>query len=568
MRHLPAALVAFALFLLPFEAWLPLLNLPGMRVSNLELALAAAVLAWVVRGLWPAVASKTLTPSLSRRERGMEERASLRWPTLAVLAAAWLSAVRPLGPQVEAIKVAGRLTMGALFGGAVAATLREPRGRWLVPAALVAGATLSAGLGLLEMAGIAAVADWLAWFKDGPAGLGPTTRLSATFGSANTAAMLFAPALCLTLGLVLADRRTRPVTRLAPALAAVLLSVALALTYSRGGMAAGVVGVAAMLLVGGRRVWPRLLPLLGAAALGVAVVVLADPVLRARLAVWNSRPLDGAVINAPRDLVAGGGATQHIPLRVTNAGRVTWQATGDAAWRVGYHWLDADGETLLVWGAADAPLPHAVTPGESVNLNLAVTTPSAGHYWLAWDVLQPSGDWLGARQPLVARTTLTVTGAGGEPLPRQWAATLPTPPPGRDDLWRAALALAWQRPLLGVGMGGFRHLYGLPLGLAEWDTRILANSLYFEILADGGLVSGVAWGWLLVAAVAAAWQGARRGDPLALGVLGALLAWLAHGLVDVGLETTAIYALFWTLVGMAGAWGPGRVPENGSHTGN
>lgn len=545
MRRVAAALTALALFLLPFEAWLPLTSLSGKKVSNLEVALGLAILAWAV-----VVVGDALRPARA----GIPGEGCLHsrlWPSLAVLAAAYLSALRPAAPGLSALKVAGRLTLGALFGGAVAVTVREQGGRLLVPAALVAGATLAALLGLLDLAGAPGIAAFLDWFKEGRATLGPTLRLSATFGSANTAAMLFAPALCLALGLGLMTRRPGP--RLAAAMAATVLALALTLTYSRGGIAAASVGVAVILIVGGRRVWPSLAQTLAAASLLVVLVLLANPTLRARVAVWDPRPLDAATFAAPHSLTLVAGEMVSVPARVTNSGRLTWRAAGRDAWIVGAHWLDADGQTLLFWGRDVAPLPADVPPGATVAVNLSLVAPAAGRYVLAWDARQPSGDWMAARQVATARTVVTVEGVGGEPLSREWAAPMPTPEPERRELWTAAVALWRAHPWLGVGMGGFRHLYGAPLGLSEWDDRILANSLYFEILADGGVVGVLAWGWLLVAAVVAAWQGARRGDPLALAVLGALAAWLVHGLVDVGIETTAVYALFWAMVGMAGS---------------
>jgi O-antigen ligase len=125
-------------------------------------------------------------------------------------------------------------------------------------------------------------------------------------------------------------------------------------------------------------------------------------------------------------------------------------------------------------------------------------------------------------------------------------------PISRITLWRAAVA-AWRvHPLLGLGPDNFRHLSGQFLGRARTDERMHVNSLYFETLADLGLVGVLA----LAALVAALVGSARRaiGVPasrlLALGVAAGLATYLLHGLLDYFLEFTPTYALFWLLAGM------------------
>ena len=128
-----------------------------------------------------------------------------------------------------------------------------------------------------------------------------------------------------------------------------------------------------------------------------------------------------------------------------------------------------------------------------------------------------------------------------------------TPDEGsRRTLWRAAVS-AWRaHPLLGIGPDNFRHLAGQFLGRAHTDERMHANSLYFETLADLGVVGLLAL-LTLVAALAGA---ARRAivEPasriLALGVAAGLATYLVHGFLDYFLEFTPTYALFWLLAGM------------------
>ena len=106
--------------------------------------------------------------------------------------------------------------------------------------------------------------------------------------------------------------------------------------------------------------------------------------------------------------------------------------------------------------------------------------------------------------------------------------------------------------MLGIGPDNFRHLLGQFLGRAHTDERMHANSLYFEILADLGLVGLLAFGALVAALAGSARRAlaAPASRILALGVAAGLATYLLHGLLDFFLEFTPTYALFWLLAGM------------------
>jgi O-antigen ligase len=112
----------------------------------------------------------------------------------------------------------------------------------------------------------------------------------------------------------------------------------------------------------------------------------------------------------------------------------------------------------------------------------------------------------------------------------------------------------WQeRPLLGAGPDNFRHQYGRYAGLKAFDTRITANSFFFEVLSTLGLIGLAAWGWLAVALaiVVVRWWRLPHAGSVAAGVTiaAALAAFLLHGVVDYFLEFTPTYGLFWLIVG-------------------
>src|SRR5207245_1243891 len=85
-------------------------------------------------------------------------------------------------------------------------------------------------------------------------------------------------------------------------------------------------------------------------------------------------------------------------------------------------------------------------------------------------------------------------------------------PVPRADLWRAALRMFAQRPLLGFGPDNFRHLYGAYLGLQVWDERVHANNLYLELLADVGVLGAAAFALVVTPAIASLVRGLRASN--------------------------------------------------------
>jgi O-antigen ligase len=116
-------------------------------------------------------------------------------------------------------------------------------------------------------------------------------------------------------------------------------------------------------------------------------------------------------------------------------------------------------------------------------------------------------------------------------------------------------------PLLGVGPDGYRLSYGLYSRPRErsWDVRIYANSLPLELAADIGLAGAALF---LAFVVAAAWplaiRSIRSGSPTPweAGLLAALAALFAHGMVDYLLGSRSMSYLFWILLGLIATSAP------------
>ncbi len=111
--------------------------------------------------------------------------------------------------------------------------------------------------------------------------------------------------------------------------------------------------------------------------------------------------------SGPDRLVAG--QEGQALLEIKNTGALPWPHGGEGAIRLGYRWLDAQGNEVAVPGAETCPLPKTVAPGETVTLRdvafIAPSTPDA--YRLVWDLVQ-GGEWLSERGVAVLERSVQV----------------------------------------------------------------------------------------------------------------------------------------------------------------
>lgn len=121
----------------------------------------------------------------------------------------------------------------------------------------------------------------------------------------------------------------------------------------------------------------------------------------------------------------------------------------------------------------------------------------------------------------------------------------------RLDAWHFALQMAQERPLTGWGWQSFAALYN-----AQDPPELLGHchNLYLHLAAEGGipLLLGhlILWGWIL----ARGWQAWRRSqESVLLGMLLALTAFFASGLLDVVMLDGRIHLLVTLLLGAV--WG-------------
>jgi stage II sporulation protein D len=94
-------------------------------------------------------------------------------------------------------------------------------------------------------------------------------------------------------------------------------------------------------------------------------------------------------ITAPAAIIPGGEVP--VEVNVTNTGLQSWPAAGNAAVRLGYHWLDGNGKAV-VWDGARVPLSRDLAPGHETSLSVNVRAPDHdGDYILVWDMVQDGG---------------------------------------------------------------------------------------------------------------------------------------------------------------------------------
>ncbi len=113
------------------------------------------------------------------------------------------------------------------------------------------------------------------------------------------------------------------------------------------------------------------------------------------------------------------GQTTTVPVIITNTGRGTFPTTSSTPVRLGYHWYDAQGKTLVYEGARTM-LPADLGAGQSVSVNAQVTAPSVGGtLTLRWDLVQEGVAWLSTKGVATANQQVAVAG----PVVKTYAAT-------------------------------------------------------------------------------------------------------------------------------------------------
>jgi hypothetical protein len=542
-------LLALLALVLPFELKNPIFRVGPFSVTSVEVGIYLMIAFWVAG--W-----------LAGRCR--------YWTAVHTAVAAWgaammISACFSTAHTGEALKFALRCLGGCALFFAASEFVRSPRSAALVAIGLLGGSGLSAGAAFAEI-WLPGAASVLGSFKTEPSMSGSYLRASSTFQYANIASMYWEATLALGLAFSAwwGCRRYRRQCWWVGLVSSIFLLEAIILSASRAGLLIAVMILIFFPLLFRHSIPPvRSLSLVSLMGLSLLCLVqfATGNILWLRLttvdvANWYRATYE----DFPSQLTLDAGKVTRVPLTIRNQGRIAWRAQGRQAVEVTYHWLDASAEKILIWDGARSAILSNVEPGARLKCEPWIRAPGKpGRYNLQWDMLQENMTWFSVMGPSRSLVEVTVLpSAMGKIVPYDFPPIdLPLPAqPARVDLWRAAVRMGLQNPLLGVGPDNFRRLYGSYLGAKRFDDRIYANDLYFELFATVGLIGLSAFLTLLVAVflkLRTAWRSATRDeDKLVLAGIGmALAAYCIHGLVDYFLPFTPTYGLFWLLAGMA-----------------
>lgn len=538
---------------LPFELKSPVASVAGLSITNVEIAMYAAIALWGVALILGRRMLRPWTPSHS---------AVLAWAAVLVISAAAASVDR-----AGAMKFALRGAGGCMLLVLVADVTTTKRRAALVSSALALGAVASALTAPVEIWLPRGEAS-LSLFKTQASYAGGFLRASGTFQYANTAAMYWEAMLpvVLAVGVWWLTVSVRPRHQWATMGAGIALGLAIVLSASRAAL--WISGLTAILLAATSGRTSRLIRVPAWSVVAtLTLMTMAGPghatllALRLRSSA-EARWLQAGFAGVPASLQVSSGDMLRVPLALQNTGMLDWSPAGRNPVHLSYHWYQPDGDTVVAWEGARTKLPSEVRSGSEVTLPALVhANVPPGRYLLEWDVVQEHTAWfsmLGSGPQRTARTWVIVT----PPAAVQSAPVLPAPfkltfqaRPSRPALWRAAYQIWRERPFLGAGPDSYRHQYGARLGVADADSRTHASSLYVEIAATMGLLGLAALTAIVVSLAAAtrrAWQihPAPADRVLVVGLALGVGAFLVHGLVDYFLSFTPTYGLFWTLSGL------------------
>jgi O-antigen ligase len=123
----------------------------------------------------------------------------------------------------------------------------------------------------------------------------------------------------------------------------------------------------------------------------------------------------------------------------------------------------------------------------------------------------------------------------------------------RLSLWKSTLSMLLHRPLFGSGLSGFKASIQPYRDPAYHENQIYPHNLFLNFWAETGLLGLLAFLWLMVQVVRSGRRGLEAGGwarIMAIGVLGLVLSFFVHGLLDAPYFKNDQALAFWALVGI------------------
>lgn len=165
---------------------------------------------------------------------------------------------------------------------------------------------------------------------------------------------------------------------------------------------------------------------------------------------------------------------------VRNASGHDWSPPAAAPIRLGNHWLDAAGTTMLIQDDGRTFLAPSLAAGGECRLALPMTAPSReGDYLVELDLVHESISWFKDKGSATIRFPVRVrSGLAAPPQKPPAAGPVAGPPPGSDPALEAALYAGL--PEVGEDPGAI-PMYGLPSAeVLDFLDRRGAEVLYLE----------------------------------------------------------------------------------------
>ena len=549
----PVGLATLTALSIGFERVNPAISVTDdLRLTTLRLVLLLTLGFWVVS----LVASRR-RPHLPRH---------IALPTGLWLALLFVSAVLAPSYQQRALVFVRDIVLGAAFGWAVYDLATTPARQVGLARGFAMTGMGVALLGLAEAADVPLVRDWLVGFRYVPAfNVGEVPRVASTLTHPNIAAMVLV--LVVPLQLAWLASTTKTWARAALGLGLIAELVTLVLTISRAGVLAleivlGLVLVASLVR---RQTFATRVTLASFVALPVVlgVSIVRQPILLLHLTSEVATNWYAADYLPPPQMTVHPGEAATVPVRLANIGERVWSASGAHPFALSYHLSDADG-TPVTYDGPRTPLPRDLAPGGTVEVEAQVLAPrEPGNYIVEWDEVQEQVTWFSWAGSPVGVTFLKVGDSvnpsdfGQAIQPTAAPRAMPPRPTPRLTQWQTALSMALSRPLVGVGPDNFRWVYGDFAEVPAWDTGGHANSVYFEFLADTGVVGLGLFLWLtlrlLRSSIASVLtpRGIDTGWIWRLAFAASLCAWFIHGFLDYFYEPLPTNLAFWLVAALA-----------------
>jgi hypothetical protein len=570
-----AALLVLAV-VLPFEA--KLFRVGPLEITTVELALYAMLATWGIGiALELRAGRRAWRASLDGLLRSGMARAAALW-----IVVVFASAAAAPSDQAATLKFALRSLSAVLAFFAVRSLARARGIAGPVLIALVVGAIASALTAVIDGSVPGSAPAWRL-FHEGTFDAFGLKRASGVFEYPTIGAMYWEAAVPL---LVVApfvwrggealrngaarERSRRRLIGAFAALASAVLFLAILASATRTALVGAGVACGMLAVLAGPRA-PQVTPVAGISLLvlaGLSALALrsgADSLLGQRLRFWHDDRWFGAQYGVPAGRrTVDGGEVFAVPVSLRNTGSIAWRAAGALPTHLSYHWAieppDGGPTRLVEYEGRRTDLPGDVPPGGVVGVTGIVRAPeAAGAYRLSWDLVQENVTWFSDRGIAMGEQAIDVQSASTSPA-REIAPRRSSPPAvPRSSLWRVAVVLWRERPLLGVGPDNFRRRYEALLapsttGAPYTDTRIHANSLYFETLADLGLAGLAAVAVTAIALLRSLRRHWEVGCVAGLGAAVAALTFFVHGLLDYFFEFTPPAVLFWVTLGLTTAF--------------